>query len=66
MPLELSEEEMAALAELLSEATEEAERDPIPPRLRPLRGGLSKSRDGKRSAAERSPRPRIAVTIRRR
>ena len=56
MPLELSEKEMAALAELLEAS--EPDRRPIPPRLRPPRGDPVEFRDEKRPAAKRT---RMAV-----
>ncbi|HZU91482.1 MAG TPA: hypothetical protein VE993_19685 [Stellaceae bacterium] len=61
MPLELSEQEMAALIDLLTE-TREAE----PPRLPPRRRNPAAFRDGKRPAANRSLRPHRAIKKRRR
>jgi hypothetical protein len=65
MPLELSEKEMAALVDLLTEASE-PDRHPTSSRLRPRRGDPAEFRDEKRPAANRSARPRPAVRRRRR
>jgi hypothetical protein len=63
MPLELSEKEMAALVDLLTEASE-PDRHPTLPR--PRHGDPAEFRDEKRPAANRSARPRLAVKRRRR
>jgi hypothetical protein len=59
MPLELSEQEMVALAALLNEANE-ADRHPVPSRQRPRRSDRAEFRDRKRPAAKPEARSRPA------